>query len=126
MAIQMKPVGDDVIKSAGPPLVSINVSFGPAFTTDKLTNRQFISRLRDEAGKHKKGFLSAMMGHFADHIEAAIAAGALAAEEEADREPNTQYYGQGSCTGCPGDDGTGADCCLCSYNDVNTGCENCN
>ena len=126
MEAKMKTVGPDAIAKAGPYLLSMKVSFGPAFSAKKLSNREFIQRLRDEAAKHSKSFLSQMMNHFADHIEAAIADHTISADHEADNNPNTTYYGQGSCTGCPGDDGTGQYCCLCSYNGQNIGCEFCN
>lgn len=121
----MKTVNADAVEKAGPELVSMKVSFGPAFTNQKLTHKEFIERLREEGAKHPKSFLSPMMNHFAEHLEAAIAAKAISSGDEADLSPNTTYYGQGSCTGCPGDDGGGANCCLCSYNGQNVGCEAC-
>ena len=122
---EMKTVSQDAVKNAGPYLVSLKVSFGPAFSPEKLTHREFITRLREESQKHTKSFLSQMMDHFADHIETAAASGHLSLDHEADMNPNTTYYGHGSCTGCPGDDGTGWPCCLCVYNGQNVGCESC-
>lgn len=126
MKTPMRTVSPEALEKAGPFLVSMKVSFGPAFSGRGLSNREFVQRLRDEAAKHSKSFLDKMMNHFADHIEAAISTGTINPDHEADLNPNTTYYGQGSCTGCPGDDGSGADCCLCSYNGQNVGCENCN
>ena len=125
MATQMRKATKEDVQKAGPPLVSLKVSFGPSFSQGKLTNRQFVEKLRGEAKKHPRSFLSAMMNHFADHIDAAAADGALSLDHEADSNPNTTYYGHGSCTGCSGDDGTGSNCCLCEYNGQYVGCESC-
>lgn len=126
MKRKVKTIGIATANNTAPYLVSIKVSFGPAFSAKPLTNKAFIHRLRTEGAKHSKSFLGQMMNHFADHVNAAIAHHAIMETHQADTNPNTTYYGQGSCTGCPGDDGSGADCCLCSYNGQNTGCENCN
>jgi hypothetical protein len=121
----MKTVSHDAVKNAGPFLVNVKVSFGPAFSDKKLTHREFVQKLREEAKRHPKSFLSTMMNHFAEHIEAAASNGNLSLDHEADTNPNTTYYGHGSCTGCPGDDGSGYPCCLCVYNGQNVGCESC-
>ncbi len=113
------------VEKAGPHLVAVNVSFGPAFHDGPLSYKEFVDKLRTEAKKHPKSFLSPMMEHFADHIEAGAAEGSLSLDDQADTDPNTTYYGHGSCTGCPGDDGTGYHCCLCTYNGQNVGCESC-
>jgi hypothetical protein len=107
-----------------PVLVSIDVSFGPAFFKGKPTNAEFIRHLREEGNRHKS-FIGQMMSHFASHLEMAISEGMVNANDIADTDPNTTYYGQGSCTGCPGDNGTGDNCCLCEYNGQHVGCESC-
>lgn len=113
------------IEKAGDPLVSLNVSFGNRFSKHKPTNREFVELLRKEAATHPKSFLATMMTHFSDHIEAAAESGVMSLDAPAETSPNTTYYGQGSCTGCPGDDGSGANCCLCEYNGQYVGCEDC-
>jgi hypothetical protein len=124
MSHEIVTVDDELVRKAGPVLVSINVSFGFAFSESKMTNTQFVQKLRTEGSKHNS-FVGAMMSHFADHIDMAIQAGKLKPNDQADTEPNTTYYGQGSCTGCPGDDGSGSNCCLCEYNGQHVGCESC-
>lgn len=126
MKSHMTTVSSDAISKAGPPLVTMKITFGPAFSDKPLTHEQLIRKLREEAKNHSKSFLSAMMNHFADHIEAGSKAGKMLPNGVADMSPNITYYGQGSCTGCPGGDGSGSDCCLCSYNGQNVGCEFCN
>jgi hypothetical protein len=123
--MDMKTGSGEDVKKAGDILVSMQVSFGPAFAREELTNRAFVEKLRTEGNKHMKGFVGTMMNHFADHIEAAARTGSLSLDDKADTDPNTTYYGQGSCTGCPGDDGSGANCCLCEYNGQHVGCEAC-
>ena len=113
------------VEKAGPPLVTISVLFGLNFCDDAPTNAAFVARLREEAREHSGSFLSSMMNHFADHMELGFEAGTLKPDDVADNNPNTTYYGHGSCTGCPGDDGTGSNCCLCVYNGQNVGCESC-
>jgi hypothetical protein len=125
MKAKMNKATNADVEKAGPYLVSLRVSFGPAFSDQKLNNRQFVEKLRAEAKQHPASFLSPMMDHFADHIEAAAADGSLSLAHEADTNPNVTYYGHGSCAGCPSDDGTGYPCCLCSYNGQNIGCESC-
>ena len=127
MSKKWKKLDREAIQKAGPPLVSLKVSFGPTFTEGKsLSYREFVQKLRSQAKLHSKSFLSTMMDHFADHIESAAEDGIISLDHPADTNPNTTYYGQGSCTGCPGDDGSGAQCCLCVYNGQNVGCEFCN
>ena len=121
----MKRASSEDVRKAGHYLVSLKVSFGPGFRDRKLTHREFVQALRAEAKQHPTSFLSPMMDHFADHIEAAAADGNISLDHEADVNPNITYYGHGSCTGCPGDDGSGQNCCLCSYNGQNVGCESC-
>jgi hypothetical protein len=126
MTSSMKSVGPDALEKAGPHLVKLAVSFGPAFHNGPMTNGEFIAKLRDEAKRHTRSFLNQMMVHFAEHLEAAAKEGILQLDAPANLNPNTTYYGQGSCSGCPGDDGSAENCCLCSYNGQNIGCENCN
>jgi hypothetical protein len=121
----MKPGSLADVEKAGPPLVTVSVSFGPRFSDKQLTNEQFVGRLRDEAKHHPGSFLSSMMNHFADHISLGFDVGTLKPTDIADDNPNTTYYGHGSCTGCPGDQGQGYECCLCVYNGQNVGCESC-
>lgn len=125
MTTNFRQATPDALKKAGPPLVSLKVSFGPKFSEQKLSNREFIDRLRAESKLHPKSFLSTMMSHFSDHLEAAAEAGLVSLDDTADTDPNTTYYGQGSCTGCPGDNGSGDNCCLCEYNGQYVGCESC-
>lgn len=125
MKTEMNTVGPEAIKTAGPHLVSLVVKFGPRFHQGPLTNTQFIEKLRSEAKLHPSGFIKPMMEHFADHIEAGIKAGTVSGDAQAELNPNTTYYGHGSCSGCPGDTGDASNCCLCEYNGQNVGCEFC-
>jgi len=88
------PAKPEEIAKLGPPLFSINVSFGEHFTPEKSpTNRQFIAALREQAKNHSKSFVGTMMDHFSDHIEAAANHGKISLDDPAVTSPATTYHG---------------------------------
>jgi hypothetical protein len=115
----MKLVRHAEANGAGPHLIEMRISFGPAFANKTLTNMEFIEKLRSEASKHPNSFLSPMMIHFAHHVQEGITAKLFSSDDLADLAPNTTYYGHGSCSSC--DSGS---CCLCTYGG-NSWCEDC-
>jgi len=107
-------------------LVTLTVTFGDPFSTEKLTRSKFVERLRSEAKRHPKSFLKQMMEHFAEHMEAAAdfePSGRYALSAPASFTMNASYNGQGSCAGCTSDVSPPT-CCSCTHDDI-TSCEPC-
>ena len=107
------------------PRATIHTSLEALTGKAKLTNREAVDELRARLSDHGNGgLLGHVMKHVADHLSAAANSGVVHMDDPAEMTASIKLFGLDHCTGCPGDNGSGAGCCWYTYNGTGS-CEDC-